>query len=165
MGRSGPVPMNRLWKSHETEWEALEKQFQDVRGSLLSLVLESRCSHTPPLSRIWARLTLQSKRVLTWAGPACCHLISHILHGRTAWSPVWEVPWNLSWQISNRPQSWTDVPVWKQCGRPAGLEQQQLVTRKERWHFRRPVQLKYWGKNLTVVPPTRYSQIQARHST
>lgn len=75
MGRSGSFRINTIWvqivTSHlkppfpngalrssphkqimEEPWDRMgsdQEQFQDVKSSLLSLVLESHCSHTPPL--------------------------------------------------------------------------------------------------------------------
>lgn len=81
VGHSDPVTINKSWKSHETEWEMLEKQFQNVRISPLKLG-----------SSFWkaiGRLVIWFNRVLTSARNACCHLISGdilLLHGQMPWS-------------------------------------------------------------------------------
>lgn len=97
MGHSDAVTINRLWKSHESEWEMLEKQFQDVRISPLktgSSLWKAIAQHTPPLSRIWGRLVIWSNRVLTSARHACCLLISGDilpLHGQMPRSHILKV--------------------------------------------------------------------------
>lgn len=83
VGHSDPVTINKSWKSHETEWKMLEKQFQDGRISPLKLG-----------SSFWkaiGRLVIWSNRVLTSARNACCHLISGdilLLHGQMPWSHI-----------------------------------------------------------------------------
>lgn len=127
MGHSNPVPINRLWESHETEWEVLEKQFQDVRSSpfkLGSSLWKAVAQHTPALSRIWARLTIKSNSHNF--SKARLLRLDFMRHSSSSWSNGLKShlknPVKLSWQISNWYQVQSNVPVWKQCGRLVGLE-------------------------------------------
>lgn len=125
MGHSDPVTINRLWKSHETEWEMLEKQFQDVRISPLkpgSSLWKAIAQHIPPLSRIWGRLVIWSNSPNF--GKTCLLPFDFRRHSSSSWSNALKShiksPIKLSWQISNSYQVQSNVPVWKQCGRLVG---------------------------------------------
>lgn len=145
MGYSDPVTINKLCKSHEREWEMLEKQFQDVKISPLKLG-----------SFLWkaiGKLVIWSNRVLTSARNACCHLISGniLLHGQMLWShiPFYQTKLANLQPISSPKEDPSLKAVWK-TGRFGPVVQHQHIT-KHRGNFRKPVQVKIWGKNLNYL--------------
>lgn len=86
MGHLYPVPIKRLCEGHQTEWQVLEKQFQDVRSPPFKLgsSLWNTVAHPTALQDL-----RQSSRALTAARCDCCNILP--LHGQMASSHILQV--------------------------------------------------------------------------